>query len=137
MQFNCGHFKKCNDWLAQRYGPDETIDWDLIPKENAEPPTAATTATITSSNEEKEGPVKKQPTPPEQPTAETENSKTITKIPIDDDTEGFEDDTDALEALIATTTEGNESARDPATKSDSKPDSKENDPSTPNHTVSA
>jgi uracil-DNA glycosylase len=27
--FNCGHFKKCNDWLAERYGEDSRIDWSL------------------------------------------------------------------------------------------------------------
>ncbi|GAM83214.1 hypothetical protein ANO11243_012000 [Dothideomycetidae sp. 11243] len=27
--FDCGHFKKANEWLRQRYGPDGEIDWDL------------------------------------------------------------------------------------------------------------
>lgn len=26
---DCGHFKKTNDWLEQRYGVDEIINWDL------------------------------------------------------------------------------------------------------------
>ncbi|KAF2155393.1 uracil-DNA glycosylase [Myriangium duriaei CBS 260.36] len=26
---DCGHFKKANEWLEQRYGPDGGIDWDL------------------------------------------------------------------------------------------------------------
>lgn len=26
---DCGHFKKTNDWLAQRYGVEEIINWDL------------------------------------------------------------------------------------------------------------
>ncbi|CAJ2499945.1 Uu.00g027980.m01.CDS01 [Anthostomella pinea] len=29
---DCGHFKKANEWLAQRYGEDGVIDWDLSPK---------------------------------------------------------------------------------------------------------
>lgn len=28
-QFECGHFKKTNDWLVERYGKDGGIDWDL------------------------------------------------------------------------------------------------------------
>ncbi|KAK5691770.1 uracil DNA glycosylase [Elasticomyces elasticus] len=27
--FECGHFKKANDWLETRYGKDGIIDWDL------------------------------------------------------------------------------------------------------------
>ena len=27
--FECGHFKKTNDWLTQRYGADAVIDWNL------------------------------------------------------------------------------------------------------------
>ncbi|KAJ5650016.1 Uracil-DNA glycosylase [Penicillium longicatenatum] len=29
--FDNGHFRKCNDWLALRYGDDEVIDWSLVP----------------------------------------------------------------------------------------------------------
>lgn len=27
--FTCGHFKKTNEWLEKKYGPDGGIDWDL------------------------------------------------------------------------------------------------------------
>ncbi|EER26017.1 uracil DNA glycosylase [Coccidioides posadasii str. Silveira] len=27
--FNCGHFKKANQWLEKRYGPEGGIDWSL------------------------------------------------------------------------------------------------------------
>ena len=27
--FDCGHFRKANDWLATRYGAGSEIDWDL------------------------------------------------------------------------------------------------------------
>ncbi|KAK8064810.1 uracil DNA glycosylase [Apiospora phragmitis] len=30
--FDCGHFRKANDWLATRYGAGSEIDWDLTPK---------------------------------------------------------------------------------------------------------
>ncbi|KAH7273689.1 uracil-DNA glycosylase-like protein [Fusarium solani] len=29
--FDCGHFKKANEWLVSRYGPDGEIDWALAP----------------------------------------------------------------------------------------------------------
>jgi len=29
--FDCGHFRKANDWLASRYGPADEIDWSLAP----------------------------------------------------------------------------------------------------------
>lgn len=29
--FDCAHFKKSNDWLVSRYGPDGEIDWALAP----------------------------------------------------------------------------------------------------------
>ena len=27
--FECGHFKKTNEWLVERYGEGSEIDWDL------------------------------------------------------------------------------------------------------------
>lgn len=27
--FDCGHFKKANEWLRERYGVEGEIDWDL------------------------------------------------------------------------------------------------------------
>ncbi|KAK4923515.1 hypothetical protein LTR28_012496 [Elasticomyces elasticus] len=34
--FDCGHFKKTNEWLKQRYGEDGQIDWNLdLPPEKA------------------------------------------------------------------------------------------------------
>ncbi|PHH89753.1 hypothetical protein CDD83_5342 [Cordyceps sp. RAO-2017] len=29
--FDCGHFRKANDWLVARYGPGADIDWALTP----------------------------------------------------------------------------------------------------------
>ena len=29
MQFNCGHFKKANEFLESSYGVDGIIDWNL------------------------------------------------------------------------------------------------------------
>lgn len=34
--FDCGHFKKTNEWLRERYGEDGVIDWNLdVPPEEA------------------------------------------------------------------------------------------------------
>ncbi|RYP54780.1 hypothetical protein DL768_000508 [Monosporascus sp. mg162] len=47
--FDCGHFRKANDWLAERYGPGAEIDWDLNPASSAakkeKDPAPASTAT--------------------------------------------------------------------------------------------
>lgn len=29
--FDCGHFRKANEWLVARYGADGEIDWALVP----------------------------------------------------------------------------------------------------------
>lgn len=29
LQFECGHFKKTNEWLQKKYGDDGPIDWNL------------------------------------------------------------------------------------------------------------
>jgi len=36
--FDCNHFKKANDWLVQRYGPDGEIDWALGPGTSTKAP---------------------------------------------------------------------------------------------------
>lgn len=33
--FDCGHFKKTNEWLLQKYGPDGIIDWNCLNTENS------------------------------------------------------------------------------------------------------
>lgn len=85
MQFDNGHFKKCNDWLAERYGEDGIIDWSLVPSKKA----------VVS------------------PAAGKENSAALANVssPIEKSGETVEgdsvksedefDDDDALEALVA------------------------------------
>ncbi|KAL1839518.1 hypothetical protein VTJ49DRAFT_1420 [Mycothermus thermophilus] len=29
--FTCGHFRKANDWLEERYGSEGRVDWSLVP----------------------------------------------------------------------------------------------------------
>ncbi|RMD43982.1 hypothetical protein DV735_g1146, partial [Chaetothyriales sp. CBS 134920] len=80
--FDCGHFRKTNDWLLQRYGVDGQIDWNLgggkTKKEEPQDATStpSTTATATAT-----------PTP----TASAKNGDA-------DEFEGV-DDADAIEAL--------------------------------------
>ncbi|KAJ5875560.1 Uracil-DNA glycosylase [Penicillium subrubescens] len=93
--FDNGHFKKCNDWLAERYGQDGIIDWSLVPTKNAVvvPPVAekensAALANVSSS------PVQK-------------SEETVKSAPVEDE---FDDD-DALEALVAAEKEEEEAKK--------------------------
>ena len=36
--FDCGHFKKANEWLVTRYGADGEIDWALVPNNSTKAP---------------------------------------------------------------------------------------------------
>ncbi|KAM5355500.1 hypothetical protein ACJ41O_002146 [Fusarium nematophilum] len=36
--FDCGHFRKANDWLVTRYGADGEIDWALTPETTTKAP---------------------------------------------------------------------------------------------------
>ncbi|KAL1846066.1 uracil DNA glycosylase [Paecilomyces lecythidis] len=103
--FTCGHFKKCNEWLTQRYGEDGPIDWALtegatvLPKKTTTTVTeSAAVATSTSIDGEKKNTVSE--------------SKTTTTITEEKDTKpqtsaksgdiyDDEDDLEALEALAA------------------------------------
>lgn len=56
--FDCGHFRKANEWLINRYGPDGEIDWALVPgnstKEIVERPRPAPVAKQVEKVEKKE-----------------------------------------------------------------------------------
>ena len=47
--FECGHFKKANEWLRQRYGEEGVIDWNLDVKPEVIKPTQ-----VGSGNKESE-----------------------------------------------------------------------------------
>lgn len=82
--FDCGHFRKTNDWLATRYGEEGTINWDLNhPKPIAAPDTnKPIKATATQEKRpEKDAPATE--------LAETNGEKKSAKR------EDFEDDEDA------------------------------------------
>ncbi|KAJ9213118.1 hypothetical protein DTO166G4_5276 [Paecilomyces variotii] len=100
--FTCGHFKKCNEWLTQRYGEDGPIDWALtkgttiLSKKTTTVTTAAISTSPATENEKKTISESKTSTTIEEKSAnvkpETSNSGDI----YDD-----EDDLEALEALAA------------------------------------
>ncbi|OJJ88042.1 uracil-DNA glycosylase [Aspergillus glaucus CBS 516.65] len=90
--FNNGHFRKCNDWLAERYGADEIIDWNLVPKTSTS--TVTTTQSTIVSKEESTVPAEK----PTESKPVAESGKPAK--PADEEDE-FDEDFDALEALVA------------------------------------
>ncbi|KAJ6140431.1 hypothetical protein N7470_010436 [Penicillium chermesinum] len=97
-QFENGHFKKCNDWLASRYGEDEIIDWNLVPTKKAisTPPSdkenSSNVANVSSGS------------PKAFPSGVDSASKALPK-PVACSADEFDDDTDALEALVAAASE--------------------------------
>lgn len=91
VQFNNGHFRKCNDWLAKRYGPDEIIDWNLVKPSTS---TVTTTQNTIISKEESTVPVEK----PSETKPVAESGKSTKSADEEDE---FDEDVDALEALVA------------------------------------
>ncbi|KAJ5339100.1 hypothetical protein N7452_005828 [Penicillium brevicompactum] len=79
--FQNGHFKKCNNWLASRYGPEGIIDWNLVPSKKAP---------CISDKENLDASSNQAPADPETPKAEVKP-----KPPVDE----F-DDEDAVQALV-------------------------------------
>ncbi|KAJ5815313.1 Uracil-DNA glycosylase [Penicillium riverlandense] len=86
--FENGHFKKCNDWLATRYGADGVIDWNLGPTKKKAMPSP-------SSN--KENASLADPTSTAKSASEDQPLKQNEDVPVDDEFDGA----DALEALVA------------------------------------
>lgn len=90
IQFENGHFRKCNNWLASRYGEDGIIDWSLVPtrKATSPPPSlkeASSTVSIVASS----------------PTAKAADlCPGKENAAVGPTEEEFNDDTDALEALL-------------------------------------
>lgn len=88
--FDCGHFKKTNQWLKDRYGEEGIINWDLNNQKPINEPTMKTAVKVTENqvkSPNEDGPVTELP--------EIKSNKPATKP---NDFEG-EDDEDAIEAL--------------------------------------
>ncbi|KKK20935.1 hypothetical protein P175DRAFT_0502320 [Aspergillus ochraceoroseus IBT 24754] len=97
--FTNQHFKKCNEWLSERYGADGIIDWSLT---TVTEKTSAPLATIQSSSvviNSKESLSSEDKPSPSKPAAEKTASSDKPTLAEDDDE--FEDDLDALEQLVA------------------------------------
>ncbi|KAL3469453.1 uracil-DNA glycosylase-like protein [Aspergillus californicus] len=96
------HFKKCNEWLAERYGSDGVIDWSLVPRAKLPAPPLAVVQTSSV--------VVNQSTPQDKQTmtnsdkGTTSATKPSTNVGEDDE---FGEDLDALEALAASEGQSN------------------------------
>jgi uracil-DNA glycosylase len=85
----CGHFKKTNEWLAERYGVDGVINWNLDKSKPITAPATMTPAKATETQKatkEKDGPT----------TERTSGAAVHSKNDFDG-----EEDEDAIEALEA------------------------------------
>ena len=87
----CGHFKKTNNWLAQRYGVDGVIDWNLDKPKPIAAPSTLTPIKATDTPEAQE----KEDSTPELP-QRSNGAALRSKDGFDD-----EEDEDAIEALEA------------------------------------
>jgi uracil-DNA glycosylase len=56
--FDCGHFRKANDWLVTRYGEGAEVDWDLNEKPEPKPVPAPAKKPVVVVEEKKEEVVK-------------------------------------------------------------------------------
>ncbi|GAD98646.1 uracil DNA N-glycosylase Ung1, putative [Paecilomyces variotii No. 5] len=131
--FTCGHFKKCNEWLTQRYGEDGPIDWALtegatiLPKKSTTTVTASAAATSTSTDGEKKTVSESKTTATSTTTEKDAKPQTSNKSgDIFDD----EDDLEALEALAAAAAESDkDKTNEKSTKENVPPETTEATPS--------
>ncbi|KAJ3528502.1 hypothetical protein NM208_g10171 [Fusarium decemcellulare] len=90
--FDCGHFRKANDWLVTRYGADGEIDWALAPGATTKAPVEKAEA------DEKDEAVKE--------TKPSKEAKTVEKKKVEDnedkenDAEFGAEDEEALEEAL-------------------------------------
>ncbi|RHZ71175.1 hypothetical protein CDV55_108658 [Aspergillus turcosus] len=98
--FNNGHFKKCNEWLAERYGPDGIIDWSLTPTTKTGGPLASISGPAPVIDQVKTSTAEL----PDPNPSEDGKIASVKLIDPDSSLDEFDDDVDALEALAATET---------------------------------
>jgi uracil-DNA glycosylase len=105
----CGHFKKTNEWLAQRYGVDGIIDWNLDkPKPIAAPATMKPVKAAETQKDTEKG---------DGPTTELTEGTKSAAMRSKNDFDGEEDE-DAIEALEAI---ANSSMNEDAVKESAEP----------------
>jgi uracil-DNA glycosylase len=85
--FECGHFRKTNEWLEERYGEEGKINWDLNVKAPIKVPETEEAVKATAPQKEKEKEMSKTEVP-------ENNSKTVTQVDEFED-----DDEDAIAAM--------------------------------------
>ena len=109
--FDCGHFKKTNEWLESRYGAEGTVNWDL----NSPKPIAApkTTESMQATEDRKKEPEKDAVATElvEDNKENKENKETSVAEALND-----EDDIEAMKAMeeLADEVEKNQAHEEPA-----------------------
>ncbi|GAB1195296.1 hypothetical protein APSETT444_004554 [Aspergillus pseudonomiae] len=88
----------CNEWLAERYGPDEVIDWSLTSGTKTTSPLGTIQSPSASVDKLAYSGAKRSKS------QAAELADVVTQPLELQDTDEFDDDTDALEALAATET---------------------------------
>ncbi|KAH6960764.1 hypothetical protein HG530_004451 [Fusarium avenaceum] len=87
--FDCNHFKKANDWLVSRYGPDGEIDWALCP--------GASTKAAVKESDEKESKVAEK----KAEAIEKAKPEVVKKVEENKENEvDFDEDEEALEEAL-------------------------------------
>ncbi|KAF9765210.1 hypothetical protein IL306_002551 [Fusarium sp. DS 682] len=86
--FDCGHFRKANDWLVTRYGPEGEIDWALAPGASTKALATEADAKEAKSAEKKAEMIEK--TKPE----------VVKKVEEDKENDAFDEDEEALEEAL-------------------------------------
>lgn len=109
--FGCGHFRKTNDWLEERYGKDGIINWNLDVQRPIKAPGVQDEPVKVTASQSKD--LKKDGPTTELPVTKKEKPA-IAKDDFDDD-----EDEDAIEAL-------QELAKSDAVEPPEKDDEKEN-----------
>ncbi|RAL07563.1 uracil-DNA glycosylase [Aspergillus homomorphus CBS 101889] len=95
--FTNQHFKKCNDWLSERYGLDETIDWSLSSKNKTSNPLADIQAPASNESNDNEGLAVISPGFPTEQALRDDLKNPYPTEHVDE----FDEDLDALEVLAA------------------------------------
>ncbi|PYI19765.1 uracil-DNA glycosylase [Aspergillus japonicus CBS 114.51] len=95
--FTNQHFKKCNDWLSDRYGPEEIIDWSLSSKNKTNKPLTNIQRPATNEANNHEDPAVKLSNAHYEQVFHHDSETPIPNEKADE----FDEDLDALEVLAA------------------------------------
>jgi uracil-DNA glycosylase len=94
----CGHFKKTNEWLQERYGSDGVINWDLSESKPISAPKTEQAVKLTA--DQRKSPEESGPTTELVEGMQKENVATNSSLAENKNGESTdEDDADAIEAL--------------------------------------